>query len=65
MVPNVLYEKRGSIIIITLTRPNVLNAINRHLKHELGESLYRFDTDKETHVAIITGAGTALCAGRD
>ena len=65
MAPTVLYEKRESVVVITLNRPQVLNAINRQLKRELGESLERFDGDEGAHVAIVTGAGRAFCAGRD
>ena len=52
MVPTVLYEKSASIFIITLNRPNVFNTINRHLKHELGQSLQQFAADKKAHVSI-------------
>jgi enoyl-CoA hydratase len=61
----VLYEKRGSIAIITLNRPDALNAINRQLHRELGEALAEYDRDRETYAAIITGAGRAFCTGRD
>ena len=65
MADTVLYENQGKIVIITLNRPEVLNAINRQLAGELGEALVRFDHDEEAVVGIITGAGRAFCAGRD
>ncbi|MEK7814852.1 MAG: enoyl-CoA hydratase-related protein [Chloroflexota bacterium] len=65
MAETILYEKREDIAIITLNRPDALNAINRQLRRELAEAITRFDGDKEAVVAIVTGAGRAFCAGRD
>ncbi|PKB77902.1 MAG: hypothetical protein BZY88_20470 [SAR202 cluster bacterium Io17-Chloro-G9] len=65
MGDTVLYEKSGNVVVITLNRPDSLNALNRQLRSDLGEAITRFDDDQEAHVAIITGAGRAFCAGRD
>ncbi|MFQ5872638.1 MAG: enoyl-CoA hydratase/isomerase family protein [Dehalococcoidia bacterium] len=65
MPVTVLYEKRDQLVVITLNRPEALNAINRQLKQELEEALQRFDQDDDGRVAIITGAGRAFSAGRD
>ena len=65
MEPTVLYEKQDNIAIITLNRPDSLNAINRPLQRELGEAIMRFDGEEYLRVAIITGAGRAFSAGRD
>ena len=65
MGDTVLYEKRDNVAIITLNRPDALNAINRQLRSELGEAITRFDKEQDAFVAIITGAGRAFCAGRD
>ena len=61
----VIYEKRDQVAVITLNRPDALNAINRQLRSELGGAITRFDRDEDARVAIITGAGRAFCAGRD
>ena len=53
------------MVVITLNRPDSLNAINRQLRRELGEAVLRFDEDEDARVAVITGAGRAFCAGRD
>ncbi len=61
----VLYEKRDRVVLITLNRPEALNAINRQLKSEFAGALWKFEEDDDARVAVITGAGRAFCAGRD
>ena len=65
MAETILYEKRDNIVVITLNRPDNLNAINRQLRGELADAITEFDGDPQAFVAIITGAGRAFCAGRD
>ena len=65
MAETVLYEKQDNIVVITLNRPDSLNAINRELRGDLSAAITQFDGDPEAFVAIITGAGRAFCAGRD
>ena len=65
MAETVLYEVQDNIALITLNRPDALNAINRQLRQELAEAIVRFDGDDAARVGIITGAGRAFCAGRD
>lgn len=65
MAETVLYEKQDNIVVITLNRPDSLNAINRQLRGDLSAAITQFDGDSEAFVAIITGAGRAFCAGRD
>ena len=65
MAETILYEKRDNIVVITLNRPDALNAINRQLRGELAEAITEFDNDPQAFVAIITGAGRAFCSGRD
>ncbi len=65
MAETVLYEKRGNVVIMTLNRPDALNSINRQLRGELSEAITQFDSDEDSYVGIITGAGCAFCAGRD
>lgn len=64
--PVVLYEKIGEhIVVITMNRPEALNALNRELSRTMAESIERFKHDDDLWVAIITGAGRAFCVGRD
>ncbi len=65
MTAAVLYEQRDDIVIITMNRPEALNAINRALRQEMTDAIERYDQDDSARVAIITGAGRAFCAGRD
>jgi len=60
-----LYERRYSTALITLNRPQVLNALNRKLWREIYENLDQAEKDAEIRAIIITGAGRAFCAGDD
>ena len=51
--------------IITLNRPEVLNALNREMVHEIIESLERFDQDEGVRVIVIASNGRAFVAGAD
>lgn len=62
----VLYEKRGHIAVITLNRPERMNALGRELAAELREAETEFINDDDVWLGIYTGAGDrAFCAGRD
>ena len=63
--PAALYERRGGIAIITLTRPRALNAVNQALSTAVGSFLEQADSDPQVRVVVITGAGRAFCAGAD
>lgn len=64
--PPVRYEQAGAVAVITLNRPDVLNAINPPLWQALDEAMERFRDDQSARVAILRGAGEkAFCAGAD
>ena len=65
VLPEVLYERRGSTALITLNRPQRLNAINVHLLRGLMKGLEKAREDKGVRAVILTGAGRAFCAGED
>src|SRR5215831_10212899 len=65
MTAAVLYDQDEHVVMMTLNRPEALNAINRQLRQELTDALRHYDQDDTARVAIITGAGRAFCAGRD
>ena len=58
-------ETDGKIATITLDRPERMNAIDPKMSRQLEEFWVAFDRDEALHVAIVTGAGRAFCAGRD
>ncbi|MCE8556394.1 crotonase/enoyl-CoA hydratase family protein [Ruegeria pomeroyi] len=61
----VAYEKDGRIARITLNRPEVMNAINDELPGALAAAVARADADPGVHVMVLSGAGSAFCAGYD
>lgn len=60
-----IYEKEGGVGIITLNRPERLNAINFQLAIELDQLLNEILEDTEARTLILTGAGRGFCAGAD
>jgi len=60
-----LVETDGQIGIITLNRPEALNALNRKLCEELIGALGVFEEDKNVGCVVLTGAGRAFAAGAD
>src|SRR5947209_7542789 len=63
---HVIYEKRGHVAMVTLNRPERMNALDSHSHSELIEIFADFAADPEAWVAIVTGAGErAFCAGND
>jgi enoyl-CoA hydratase/carnithine racemase len=61
----ILVEKRDGITIITLNRPDKLNAVNFEMRLEVLDVLDEMEVDEDTRVLIFTGAGRAFCAGAD
>jgi len=61
----ILYEKRSSVAIITLNRPEVLNAMNRQLWIDFESALDTAIRDREIKVLVITGIGRAFSTGAD
>ena len=62
----VLEERRDGVAIVTLNRPQVMNAINFDMLLSLRERMENLQSDPEVRVVIITGAGEkAFCAGAD
>ena len=60
------FEHRpNGVLLITLNRPEVLNAANARLHWELTQVWLTVDADPETRVALVTGAGKAFSAGGD
>ena len=63
---NILLEKENKISVITINRPQSLNALNAQTIKELSTALDTLNDDKETRVIIITGSGEkSFVAGAD
>lgn len=63
---NVLAEVKNSVLVITLNRPEKLNALNKQTIEELHETLVEAENDKNIKALIITGAGNkSFVAGAD
>jgi crotonobetainyl-CoA hydratase len=64
--PAVLVERHGSVLIITINRPEARNAINAAVSIGVGDALEEAQHDPEIRVVVLTGAGDkSFCAGAD
>jgi len=63
--PVILVEKEGETAIVTLNRPNAMNALSRELREAIAVTFEELEADPNIRVAILTGAGKAFCAGLD
>jgi enoyl-CoA hydratase/carnithine racemase len=61
----IIYEKKRGGVLITLNRPEAMNAISRTLIRELHQALDEVEADPEIRAIVITGAGRAFSAGMD
>ena len=61
----VLVERRDRVMIITLNRPDAMNAINGALSNGLWNAIQELDNDDGLTAGVITGNGRAFCAGMD
>ena len=61
----VLYEVRSPTAILTLNRPDRRNALSRSLIATIGDAFSRAADDRAVRCIVLTGAGTAFCAGMD
>jgi enoyl-CoA hydratase len=61
----VISERRGSVLLITLNRPEVRNAVNAALAAGVAGALEELDADEGLSVGVLTGAGGFFSAGMD
>jgi enoyl-CoA hydratase / 3-hydroxyacyl-CoA dehydrogenase len=62
---NVLLDVQGHVAIVTIDRPEALNALNPKVLREIGEVFDQVANRKEIRVAILTGTGKSFVAGAD
>jgi enoyl-CoA hydratase/carnithine racemase len=63
--PPVVIEVVDRVAVLTLDRPEVLNAFSGAMGGMLDEAYERFDADDDVRAVVLTGAGRAFCAGAD
>jgi enoyl-CoA hydratase/carnithine racemase len=61
----ILYEKQCGGVLITLNRPEALNAITRSMLKEFHQALDEAEADPEIRAIVLTGAGRGFCSGFD
>ena len=61
----VTLEKKGPVGVVTMNRPETLNALDRQVLEDLNAVLDQVEADPEILVAIVTGAGRSFVAGAD
>ncbi|MDI9953279.1 crotonase/enoyl-CoA hydratase family protein [Rhodococcus sp. IEGM 1305] len=65
MSAGVLVERRESVQVITINRPEVRNAIDESVAHAVAAAVDELDADDDLRVAVITGAGGCFSSGMD
>lgn len=61
----ILVEKRGAVTLVTLNRPDALNALNSEVLKELILAFAAYDVDESQHCLVLTGSEKAFAAGAD
>lgn len=62
---SILLTKEAGVSLITLNRPESMNAVDDGMRVELTEALCDLESDSETRVLVVSGSGKAFCAGAD
>lgn len=62
---NILVERRGRVGLVTLNRPQALNALNKATMDEVVAAVSAMDTDPEVGAVVLTGSAKAFAAGAD
>jgi enoyl-CoA hydratase len=62
---NIAVETKGNVAVVTMNRPDALNALNVETMRELAYAMAELGADSEVAAVILTGAGKAFVAGAD
>jgi enoyl-CoA hydratase len=62
---SILVEQRGAVTLVTLNRPQALNALNSEVLRELIDAFAKYDSDDSQHCLVLTGSEKAFAAGAD
>jgi enoyl-CoA hydratase/carnithine racemase len=63
--PHALIERRGHVLVVTMNRPEVRNALSGPMMALMHRAWDQVDSDPGIRVCVLTGAGGAFCAGAD
>ena len=63
--PHALIERRGQVLVVTMNRPHVRNALSGPMLARMREAWDLVDSDPGIRACVLTGAGGAFCAGAD
>ena len=63
--PSLLRERDGAVLVLTINRPQVRNALDRALSEALAQALDELDGDDGLRVGVLTGAGGTFSSGMD
>ena len=61
----ILVERRGAVTLVTLNRPQALNALNSEILRDLIAAYAAYDADDSQHCLVLTGSEKAFAAGAD
>jgi enoyl-CoA hydratase len=64
-IPKILTERRGSLLIVTINRPEAKNAFDSETSAQMNAAMDVLDNEDELFVGVITGAGGTFSAGAD
>ena len=59
------FEQQGAVAILTIDRPEALNALNSQVLSDLDEAITKVEASPDIHAVILTGAGRSFVAGAD
>ena len=59
------FEQKGAVAILTINRPEALNALNSQVLSDLDEAIAKVEAADDVHAVILTGAGRSFVAGAD
>lgn len=59
------FEQQGAVAILTINRPEALNALNSQVLSDLDEAIAKVESADDIHAVILTGAGRSFVAGAD
>lgn len=63
--PVLLVDREAPIAVVTLNRPDQMNALNAELRIAIGTAFAELEADPDIRAIVLTGAGRAFCAGMD